>query len=270
MRCVARSSPGRRWVGALLLAALASLGTACGHSASDVDPTLPPPGTVNPDQFLFDRGTAAMGRKHYLEALEYFRKIVDSYPQSPRRAEAKLGMGDAYLAQNRIDSDILAINQYREFLQFFPTHEKDDYAQYQICVAQSRQILSAERDQTATTEAVKQDQLFVDRYPSSAYLPEVQKLLRTAKDRLSDHELKVGLFNFHLKAYGGATDRFNYLLANNPDYTNRDVVYYYLAESLVAVKLEPAALPYYEKVVTEFPNSKYYEASKRRLATLKR
>ena len=253
---------------AVLLAGLASLSVAC-HS-SNIDPTLPPPGTVNPDQFLFERGTAAMGRKHYLEAREYFRKIVDSYPQSPRRAEAKLGMGDSYVAENRIDSDILAVNQYREFLQFFPTHPKDDYAQYEICVAQARQILSPERDQTATAEAVKQDELFLDRYPASPYKSEVDKLHRAAQDRLSDHELRVGIFYFHLKGYGGSVDRFNYLLAHDPGYTNRDVVYYYLAESLVAVKLEPAALPYYEKVVTEFPNSKYAEASKKRIAALKR
>jgi outer membrane protein assembly factor BamD len=253
---------------AVLLAGVASLGAAC--NSSNVDPTLPPPGTVNPDQFLFDRGTADMGRKNYVEAREYFRKIVDSYPQSPRRAEAKLGMGDSYVAENRIDADILAINEYREFLQFFPTHPKDDYAQYEICVAQGRQILSAERDQTATAEAVKQDELFLDRYPASPYRPDVEKLHRAAKDRLSDHELRVGMFYFHLKGFGGATDRFNYLLAHDPGYTNRDVVYYYLAESLVATKLEPAALPYYQKVVTEFPNSKYVEASKKRIAALKR
>jgi outer membrane protein assembly factor BamD len=252
---------------AVVLVSLATLCTAC-HS-SNVDPTLPPAGTVNPDQFLFDRGTAAMARKHYLEAREYFRKIVDSYPQSPRRAEAKLGMGDSYLNENRIDADILAINEYREFIQFYPTHPKDDYAQYEICVAQGRQILSAERDQTATAEAVKQDDLFLDRYPASPYRPDVEKLRRAAQDRLSDHELRVGIFYFRLKGYGGAADRFNYLLAHDPSYTSRDVVYFYLAESLVAVKLEPAALPYYQKVVTEFPNSKYVDASKKRLAALK-
>jgi outer membrane protein assembly factor BamD len=253
---------------AVVLAGLASLSAACG--GSNADPTLPPPGTVNPDQFLFDRGTAAMGGKHYLEAREYFRKIVDSYPQSPRRAEAKLGMGDSYVAENRIDADILAINEYREFLQFFPTHPKDDYAQYEICVAQARQILSAERDQSPTVEAVKQDELFLDRYPASPYRPDVEKLHRAAEDRLSDHELRVGMFYFRLKGFGGATDRFNYLLAHDPGYTNRDVVYFYLAESLVAIKLQPAALPYYQKVVTEFPNSKYVEASKKRIAELKR
>lgn len=247
---------------------MAVLGVAC-HSGDTVDTALPPPGTINPDQFLFNRGTAAMAKKHYVEAREYFKKIVDSYPQSSVRQQAKLGLGDSYLAENRIDSDILAINEYKEFIEFFPLNPKADYAQYSICVAQSRQILAAERDQTATTEAVADDELFLQRYPSSPYRPDVEKLRRTAKDRLSQHELQVGIFNFRLHAYGGATDRFNYLLAHDPDYSSRDEVYYYLAESLMKTKLEPAALPYYEKVVNEFPKSKYYEAAKKRLAELK-
>jgi len=259
----------QRWVQVLLLAGLAAGAAACG-SATERDPTLPPPGTINPDQFLFQRGTDAMAKKHYLEAREYFRKIVDSYPQSQLRQDAKLGMGDSYLQENRIDSDILAINQYKEFIQFFPTHPKDDYAQYQVCVAQSRQILSAERDQTATHQTVTEADTFLQRYPNSAHKADVEKIRRAALDRLSDHELEVGLFNFRLHAYGGATDRFNYLLAHDPDYTRRDEVYYYLAESLLATKLQPAAVPYFEKVVKEFPNSKYFEASKKRLAEIKR
>lgn len=254
---------------AAILFTVALVGAACGGSGQNVDTALPPPGTINPDQFLFDRGTAAMGKKHYVEAREYFKKIVDSYPQSPFRQQAKLGVGDSYLGENRIDSDILAINEYKEFLQYFPLNAKADYAQYSICVAQSRQILAAERDQSATTEAVAQDELFLQRYPSSPYRPDVEKLRRGAKDRLSLHELQVGMFNFRLHAYGGATDRFNYLLAHDPDYPDRDEVYYYLAESLMKTRLEPAALPYYEKVVTEFPKSKYYEAAKKRLAELK-
>jgi outer membrane protein assembly factor BamD len=257
----------RRSVVVIALFGAAVMGAAC-HS-SNADPTLPPPGTINPDQFLFDRGTAAMGSKHYLEAREYFRKIVDSYPQSARRADAKLGMGDSYLNENRLDADILAINQYREFLQFFPLNPKADYAQYQICVGQSRQILSAERDQTATLEAVKQDQLFLDRYPASSYRPAVERLMRQAKDRASEHEFGIGLFNYRIHAYGGAMDRFKYLLAQDPEFTGRDRVYYYLAESMVAVKLEPAALPYYEKIVTEFPKSKFLEAANKRIAALK-
>jgi outer membrane protein assembly factor BamD len=258
---------GRALASLVFIVVVAIAGTAC-HT-SNGDTTAPPPGTINPDQFLFDHGTTAMGKKHYLEAREYFRKIVDSYPQSPLRAQSKLGMGDSYLGENRIDSNILAINQYREFLQFFPLNAKADYAQYSICVAQSRQILSAQRDQTASAETVKQTDLFLDRYPASSFRKDVEAIRRRAKDRLADHEFEVGMFNYRIHAYGGALDRFKYLLAQDPDYTSRDQVYYYMAETMMNVKQAPAALPYYEKLVTEFPKSKFLEPSKKRIAEIK-
>src|SRR5690349_21455429 len=57
----------------------------------------PPTGTLEPDKFLFEHGTEALDKKRWLVAREYFRQLVDSYPQSPFRADAKLGVGDTYL-----------------------------------------------------------------------------------------------------------------------------------------------------------------------------
>ena len=42
-----------------------------------------------------------------------------TYPGSPYRADAKLGIGDAYLGEARSDSTVLAANEFREFLNFF-------------------------------------------------------------------------------------------------------------------------------------------------------
>jgi outer membrane protein assembly factor BamD len=256
----------RRLAYALLL--VAATVAACGGSSSQAK--LPAAGTVNPDKFLFDRGAAAMEKKHFLEAREYYKRIVDSYPQSQYRADAKLGVGDSYLLEKHSDADIVAISQYREFLQFYPTNPRADYAQYQICVAQSRAMLNAERDQTATTETIKQAQLFLEAYPNSKYRSEVQTIDRTAKDRLSEHEFVVGMYYFRNKLWGGAADRFNYLLAHDPEYTKRDQVYYYLAESFMLNKLDKLALPLYQRVINEFPQSKFVEPSRKRIAEITR
>ena len=47
---------------------------------------------------------------------------MDSYPQSQYRADAKLGLADSYLGEHSSESSVLAINEYREFLSFYPTH----------------------------------------------------------------------------------------------------------------------------------------------------
>src|SRR5262245_1974943 len=96
-----------------LVAAAASAGCASA-------PALPAAGSVDADKFLFDRGTKSLQEKKWLDARLYFRRLVDTYPQSPHRADAKLGIGDSYLGEGRADSIVLAANEFREFLNFFP------------------------------------------------------------------------------------------------------------------------------------------------------
>src|SRR5688572_7296843 len=106
---------------ALLLVVM--LAAACASG-----PNRPPSGSPEPDKFLFERGTESLNDRKWLRAREYFRQLVDTYPQSPYRADAKLGIGDSYLGESTTEAKILAINEFREFLTFFPTHPRADYA----------------------------------------------------------------------------------------------------------------------------------------------
>src|SRR5678815_3459866 len=101
---------------------------------------------------------------------------------------------------------------------------------YKICLAQSKQMLSAERDQTATRDALADCDAFLRSYPNRPLKPEVEAIRRKARDRLSDNEMKVGLLYFKIKNWPGADARFHTILQDDPKYTHIDRVYYYLAE----------------------------------------
>ena len=87
---LAQTGAGARRVGGafLLFAALIGLGVAAGCASA---PKKPPTGTPDPDKFLFERGTAELNDKDWFTAREYFKQLVDSYPQSQYRGDAKLG-----------------------------------------------------------------------------------------------------------------------------------------------------------------------------------
>ena len=59
------------------------------------------------------------------------------------------------------------------------------------------------------------------------------------------------------------------MLKTDPGYTNRDAVYYYLAESLAAVTRVAEALPYLDKLVQEFQSSEFLERAQKRIPELK-
>ncbi len=96
----------------LLFAALVgAAGAACSGNPKT---KLPPAGSAEPDKFLFDRGNEELAKKHWFAAREYFRNVVDRYPQSAVRPDAKLALGDTYLLENSSESRVLAVNDAQQ------------------------------------------------------------------------------------------------------------------------------------------------------------
>jgi outer membrane protein assembly factor BamD len=253
----------------LLAVALAGalVAAGCGAQRGAVAPA-----SADADQFLFERGQAAFKEQKWLQAREYYRQIVDNYPQSTYRPDAKLAVGDTYIGEHSTEALMLGVNEFREFLTFYPTSTRADYAQFRLATALAEQMLAAERDQTTTREVVKEMQVFLDRYPNSALMPEAKALMRQAKDRLSEASYRVGFYYFRAKWYPGAIDRFKEVLAADPEFTSRDAVYYHLAESLLRVGTEASkaeALPYFERLLKEFEQSSYLQLARRRVEELK-
>jgi outer membrane protein assembly factor BamD len=235
---------------------------ACGNK--DVIPQ----NVANPDRFLFERGEAALKEEKWIEAREYFRQVFDNYPQSPFRPDAKLGIADTYLGEKSAESLVLADSEYREFLTFYPRHARADYAQYKLAMTYFQQMRGADRDQTATREALTEFQVFFDRFPDSKLLPEVKKNWRIARDRLSDSELQVGETYVRMGVLPGALMRLQGLLKEDPEYTHRDAAYYHLAEIYLKSDRKAEAIPYYQRLVDEFVQSEYLERAQKRLKEL--
>ena len=258
MRC------GRPWRLGVVAGVLLAISVACGSRQQ-----TPPPGAAQPDRFLFERGTEALKKQQWMNARTYFSQVVDGYPQSPFRPDAKLGLGDAYLGENTAESLVQASNEFREFLQFFPTNQRADYAQYKLAMAHFVQMRSADRDQTETRGALTEFDVFFQKFPNSPLMPEVKEKWRVARDRLSEHSYRVGLTYYRIRWDPGAIDRFREVLRDDPAYPGRDAVYFYLAESLVRSDKTAEAIPYLERLVAEFKVSEYLNDARERLQKLK-
>jgi outer membrane protein assembly factor BamD len=262
IRRSAGGSSAAWWAFVVVLASVGVVG--CGGRRNTV-----PTNTANPDRFLYDRGTMALSDHKWADAREYFRQVVDNYPNSANRPDAKLGIGDSYLGEKTAESLVLGASEYREFLTFYPTNARADYAQYKLAMTHFEQMRAPERDQTETKAALQEFQVFFDRYPMSALLPDVRAKWREARDRLSQAELRVGVHYFRIRWYPGAIPRFRDLLKEDPEFSRRDEVYFYLAESLARTDKKSEAIPYFERVLKEFDRSEHGEDARKRLEELK-
>ena len=254
----------RTLIGRVVVAAMLLVSAACAGSSTRI-----PVGTLEPDKFLWERGTQALNERKWFTAREFFRQLVDGYPQSPYRADGKLGIGDTYLGEGTAEGFVLAENEFREFLAYYPTHPRADYAHYKLAMTHFYQMHGPERDQTKTRDAIRELTAFLQRHPNSELAPEGRQRLRESRDRLSQSEYRVGFFYYRSKWYPGAIERFASVLKNDPEFTSRDAVYYHLAESLVSIERPAEALVYYDKLVSEFEQSEYLENAQKRIAELK-
>ena len=255
----------RRATSAALLAASVAAASACASGSRGAVPA----GTTEPDKFLFDKGNEALNKKKWLTAREYFKQVTETYTQSQYRPDSKLGVGDTYLGEGTAEALVLAINEFREFLAFYPTNARADYAQYKLSIAHYKQMRAPQRDQSETRDAIREFQAFVDRYPDSRLTPEARTKLREAKDRLDTADYLVGYYYYRAKWYPGAIVRFKDVLAQDPAFTARDAVYYYLAEAYAKTQQQALALPLLERLVEEFEKSEYLVPAQKKIAELK-
>jgi outer membrane protein assembly factor BamD len=259
---------GLRLTSALRLCAAAlALAVAAGCASSPR--TTVPAGTSEPDKFLFDKGTDALAKKKWITAREFFKQVTETYTASPFRPDAKLGIGDTYLGEGSAEALVLAINEFTEFLSFYPTNRRADYAQFKLGMAHFRQMRLPQRDQTETRAALREFDAFIARYPDSSLMAEARARQRETRDRLSEADYQVGYFYYRQRWYPGAIERFKQVLKDDPGFTGRDSVYFFLAESLVKVKKEAEALPYLEKLVQEFEKSEHLVLAQKLITDLK-
>jgi outer membrane protein assembly factor BamD len=258
-----RSWIARASVGGLFLLLIALSG-ACANKERKAVLTA----GAEADKYLFEQGTAALNKQRWLRAREYFRRIVDDYPQSRFRPDAKLGLGDTYVGEDSVEALILGANEFREFLTFYPTNERAYYAQYKLALCHYEQMLAPQRDQTQTKDAIKEFETFVERFPDSKLINEGRKKLQECRDRLSEADYQVGYFYYRSKWYPGAIVRFRTVLKDNPEYGNRDALYYYLADTYVKVNVPAEALPLLDKMTKEFEKSAYLDRARKLMADI--
>jgi len=100
------------------------------------------------DQVVWEAGEKAVAKKDWESARQYFRRIIDAFPQSEHQADARIALADSYFQEGGIGNYVLAVSAYREFLTLYPQHPKSDYAQFRAGEAYFAQKNTPDRDQT--------------------------------------------------------------------------------------------------------------------------
>lgn len=231
-----------------LLCLMISFG--CGKKKTEISLEV-----ASSDEALFKLGEKFI-KKDPEKARLYLRQVIDSFPKSFYAQQAKLAIADSYYRKRDEGSMIMAASEYREFISLFPYSPSAPLARHQIAMTFYRKVLKPGRDQTKTKQALAEFKKVVTNYPLSEEAKSAQEKILDCEDRLAEHTLHIGVHYYRVKAYNAATSRLTDILTNFPNFSKMDMVYYYLGDSYYKATLVEQSIPYFTKLITDFPQGK--------------
>lgn len=176
----------------------------------------------------FKEGEVAFEKENYARAIEHWQAVRDMYhtPELTTLAERKIA--DAHYAAGQT---IEAIAGYENFLKQHPGHPQTREILIRLGKAHFSEILSADRDQTGTRNALATFEQVQRNYPNTEDEEEIAGLIRQCKDRLAENELYIAKFYLKTERYEPARTRLEHLRRKYPDFSAMPEAEYHLARA---------------------------------------
>jgi outer membrane protein assembly factor BamD len=214
-----------------------------------------------PEEYL-RLGNRQLSQKRQQQARQYYQELLENFPESTYKAEAQFNIAESlYGEENYVEARF----EYSKFLELYPAHPLASRAQFQLGMCSLQQILSFDRDQTHTRQALQDFRLLRRKYPQDPLVSQAEAHIRELRARLATRELYVARFYYKKKAYQAAIGRLLNLIQVYPTTPDLDEALYMLAESYRAEENYVKAQRVLRLLVDRFPQSKYVSRARTQL-----
>jgi len=224
----------------------------------------------------YDKGLKELDSKDWVAASKYFGFIKSRFPYSKYAVLAELRLADAEFGAEQY---LEAIDSYRLFIKFHPTHEMvaNGYASFRIGEGYYKQLPgdfwmfppSYEKDQSSTEDAANELKSFLDKFPDSPYRDRAREILVKVGKRLADHEWYVARYYWDKDKPMGTVLRLRRLLERYRGVGYDDEALWLLGRAYVAVDMPDRARLAWQDLVDHYPKSGHRAEATRALGGLK-
>src|SRR3984885_10612895 len=278
---------------ALLIAGIAfslagsTCATAYGQSKPKITKVKPTPEkkkddtkeSAEPDKVLYDRAMLAVKHARYTEGRLDFQTLINTYPDSEYLAKAKLGVADSFYKEGGTSSLTQAIEEYKNFIVFFPFLDEAAYAQMQVGMAHYKLMEKADRDNSHAEAAEDEFRTFLMKYPQSPFVPQAEQSMRNVQEVLAEGEYGIARFYYMKKDYRASAARLFEVTGRYPLFSENDEAFWMLADvyqrARTASKNEDdknhwadLAAKCYDSIVQNYPASSLAPLAKERLKSM--
>lgn len=121
--------------------------------------------------------------------------------------------------------------QFKTFFKRFPYSERAEEALYNAADCKYHESPKYYLDQHLTKEAIQEFESFVDRYPNSVHIPEINTHLDEMRNKLMRKDYEIA-YNYYLtENYNAAYVSLNAFLNNYPDSPYKEQAMFYMLAS---------------------------------------
>ncbi|HKL48358.1 MAG TPA: outer membrane protein assembly factor BamD [Desulfuromonadales bacterium] len=239
----------------ITLLALAVVLAACGTKTVQ---------TPKDAEYHLSEGERLYEKKLYKDAIASWEKVLESYDSIDLVIKAELKIAEAhYRAGNYVEASVA----YESFLKNHPDYEKEADVLFKLGRSYYHQILSIDRDQTATRNARRTMENFLARFPDHPRTEEARKVIEECERKLADHEIYIGRFYLRTGEYQAAIKRLEAIPQNYPDVSGLDKALYYLGLSHARSGEEQAAEKAFNRLFENHPDSPFTDKARKVVAS---
>lgn len=223
-----------------------------------------------------EMGEKKLKEKNWQAASKYFTFVKARFPFSRQAVVAELRLADSEFGAKQY---LLAIDSYKKFIKFHPTHDKvqNGYVAYRIGESYIKLLPgdiwivppSYEKDQSATKDAYRELTAFEKKYPNSPYTPKVKKYLAQVNTRVAHHEFYVAQYYWNRNKPSGTILRLRSMLKKNAGSDLDIKALDLLGRAYKKVGDHKRARSTYERLIKEYPFSNEAKSARKHLANLK-
>lgn len=235
--------------------------------------------SAEPDKVLYLRALEDMKHSRYTEGRLSLQTLINTYPDSEYLAKAKLAVADSYFKEGGTSNTTQSIQEYKDFITFFPFLDEAAYAQNQVGMAHYKMMEKSDRDRTQALEAEDEFQTFLLKYPQSPLAPQAEQHLRDVQEVLADGEFKIARFYYVKLDFRASAARLAEVTDRYPLYSQSDQALWMLGDVYSRAKQASRneddknhwadlAAKCYDRILTDHPLSKYAPDSKSRLLAM--
>ncbi len=210
----------------------------------------------------FALGTELYDAGKYNKANRLFAQIVPGYRGKPQAEKLMFMYSNSHYMMK---DHYLAAYQFERFAEAYPKSEKTEEALFLSAKSYYRLSPVYSKEQLETNKALEKLQIFINKYPESEYMPQVNQMVKELDYKLEKKAFEIAKQYNHISDYEASIRSFDNFLLQYPGSSFREEAMFYRLDAAYKLAINSSArkqqarvdnaLAFYSTFKKSFPNS---------------